>query len=395
MTGTLLEESRRLEAELVRLRRDLHRNPELGFQETRTASLVAERLEALGLNVRRGVGVTGVVTDIDNGPGRRVALRADMDALPIQEEGEHDYRSSVPGVMHACGHDFHTASLLGAARLLVSARERGDLPGGSVRLLFQPSEERSDAEGQSGAVRMIEDGAMEGVDAVVGLHVGAHLPSGRFFLSDGAVMAGSEEIAIEVHGRSAHAARPEEGVDALFLAAQGIVVAQQAVSRRISPMESGVVHFGRIEGGTAPNVLADRVRLEGTLRYFDPDVRRRLAEAVRGAFEGLERLGARSVVRIGPGYVPVVNDPGVSETVRGALAALAGEDAVLPMAPMMGAEDFAFLAREAPGAFFWLGAALAEPREHHHPRFDVDEGVLPLAAAAMTHAAMALLVDGD
>lgn len=377
--------------ELVAVRRDLHRHPELGFREARTASLVADRLEALGLHVRRGVGITGVLAELDNGAGRCIALRADMDALPIHEEGDHDYRSAVPGVMHACGHDVHTSSLLGAAALLLGARARGELPPGTVRFLFQPSEEGCDADGRSGAMRMIEDGAMEGVEAVFGLHVGAHLPSGSFYLREGAVMAGSEEIAVEVRGRSAHAARPEEGVDALVLAAQGVLAVQQAVSRRISPMQPGVVHFGRIEGGNAQNVLADRVRLEGTLRFFDSGVRERLVAAVRGAFEALERQGASTEVRIGPGYLPVVNDGPVTAAVRRALVDVAGEGAVRPMEPMMLAEDFAFLAREAPGAFVWLGAALPDRREHHHPRFDVDESVLPLAAAGLARSAAALL----
>ena len=355
--------------------------------------MVAERLQALGLETRAGVALTGVVTDLDNGPGPSVALRADMDALPIQEEGEHDYRSTVPGVMHACGHDAHTSSLVGAATLLVAARQRGELPPGRIRFLFQPSEEAGDLEGKSGATRMIEAGVMEGIDAVVGLHVGAHLPSGKVFLSAGPVMAGSSEIRVTVRGRSAHAARPEEGVDALVLAAQGVLASQLAVSRRISPRDQGVVSFGRIQGGAAPNVLADRVELHGTLRYFEPHVREQLTRAVEGAFGGLEAQGARVEVVMGPHYLPLVNDPEVTEVVGRAARAVLGEDALVPMEPFMAAEDFAFLARAAPGAFFWLGAALEDAREHHHPRFDIDEGVLPLGAAVLARAAADLLAE--
>jgi amidohydrolase len=391
---TLLAEAHALAPDLVATRRELHRHPELGFEESKTSALVAARLAALGLPVKRGVGRTGVVAELSNGPGRRVALRADMDALPIQEEGEHDYRSTVPGVMHACGHDAHTSALLGAAKLLVEARGRGELPRGSVRFLFQPSEERSDGEGKSGAVRIVEDGAMEGVDGVAGLHVWAHLPRGKLFLSDGPVMAGSQEIFVEVRGKSAHAARAHEGVDALLLAAQGVTLVQQAVSRRISPMESGVLHFGRIQGGTAQNVLADRVTLDGTLRYFEDAVRARLEDTLRAVFGGLERLGAGVTVRLGPGYPPVVNDPVATATVRGALEGLAGAEAVVPLAPMMAAEDFAYLARSAPGVFVGVGAALPDAREHHHPRFDIDETVLPLAAASLATAAVALLREG-
>ena len=391
MPHAMLDEARQLERELVNIRRDLHRNPELGFAEARTAAVVAARLETLGIRVRREVGVTGVVAEIENGMGPVVALRADMDALPIQEEADHDYKSQVRGVMHACGHDAHMASLLGAAKLLASAKRRGELPRGTVRLLFQPSEEKSDREGRSGAVRMIEAGAMDDVEAVVGLHVGAHMERGKLFVSEGPIMAGAEEIHVEVCGKSAHAARPQEGVDALLLAAQGLMVVQHAVSRRLSPMERGVVHFGRMEGGTAQNVLADRVTLDGTLRYFEEGVKARLENAVRGTFGGLELLGAKVDLRIGPGYPPVVNDAAVTQTVRKALVGLAGNDAVVPLDPMMAAEDFAFLAREAPGTFFWMGAALPDAREHHHPRFDIDESVLPLGAAALARAATALL----
>lgn len=389
--GTLLERARSLAPELVALRRDLHRHPELSFLEHRTSGVVAERLEALGLEVRRSVGKTGVLADIGSGRGPIVALRADMDALPIREEFEHDYGSTVPGVMHACGHDAHTAGLVGAARLLVAERAQGRLPAGTVRLLFQPSEEAADAEGKSGATRMIEDGALDGVEAVVGIHVGAHLPMGSIFVADGPIMAGSMEIHVEVKGRSAHAAHPDQGVDAVVLAAQGVLAAQQAVARAIPPVEPGVVTFGTIHGGSANNVIADSVRLHGTLRYFRAEVRERLERSVSGGFKALEAQGAQVDVRFGPGYPPVVNDAGITRVVRRAAEEVAGEDSVVTMEGWMGAEDFAFLAREAPGCFIWVGAALPDSREHHHPRFDIDESVLPLDAALLAQSAVALL----
>ena len=348
-------------------------------------------MRALGLEVRTGVGVTGVAAELVSGPGPTVALRADMDALPIQEEADHDYASTVPGVMHACGHDAHTAALVGAARLLTELREEGGLPGGTVRLLFQPSEEGTDAGGKSGAQRMIDAGALEGVAAATGLHVGAHLPAGTVFLGEGAVMAGSGEVTVEVRGRSAHAALPEMGVDALVLAAQGIVAVQQAVSRRINPFQPGVVSFGTIQGGSARNVLADRVTVAGTLRYLDPEVKRRLVEAVEGAFGGLRAQGAEVEVDISTGYPPVVNDPAVARVVKRSAASVVGPRSVLPMHPFMGAEDFAYIAAEVPSAFFWVGAALDDPRDHHHPRFDIDEDVLPLGAALLARAALDLL----
>jgi amidohydrolase len=387
----LLKRARALRDDLVTLRRDLHRHPELGFQETRTAGLVAHAMRALGFDVRTGVGITGVVAELAHGEGPVVAVRADMDALPIQERADHDYASEHPGIMHACGHDAHTSALVGAAHLLAELKDEGRLPQGTIRLLFQPSEEGSDAEGMSGAQRMIEAGAMEGVDSVLGLHVGGHLSSGKIYLDDGAVMAGSEEIEVEVEGKSAHAAYPEAGVDSVVLAAQGVLAVQQAVSRRINPMESGVVTFGTIHGGTALNVLAERVVLQGTLRYFDPDVRRRLVDTVEASFGMLERLGARVRVKIGPGYPPTVNDAAAVGVVREAVRDVVGEDSLVVGHPSMAAEDFAYLAREAPGVFFWVGAALPEPREHHSPRFDIDERVLPLCAALLARGAVALL----
>lgn len=386
-----LERARERREELSALRRHFHRNPELGFQEERTGATVAEHLRHLGCDVRSPVGVTGVVGEIRNGPGPVIALRADMDALPIQEEADHDYRSTVPGIMHACGHDAHMAGLLGAARLLSEDLQAGRLPPGTVRFLFQPSEERMDREGKSGATRMVEDGAMEGVSAVAGLHVGAHLPSGKVFLKSGAIMAGSDDLRVAVRGKSAHAALPHEGVDALVLAAQGILGAQQAVSRRLSPMENGVVTFGEIHGGVASNVVPEEVVLKGTVRYFDEDVRRRLHEGVTGAFKALEVQGARVRVDILPGYPPVVNEEGVAEMARRVAEAVVGAADLWEAEPMMGAEDFAILAREAPGVFFWLGAALPDAREHHNPRFDIDEEVLPVASALMAAMAHTLL----
>lgn len=390
----LLEHARSLRDRMVDVRRDLHRHPELSFRERRTAGVVASALDALGLEVRTGVGRTGVVADLVVGDGPAVALRADMDALPIQEDADHDYGSTVPGVMHACGHDVHTAALLGTAEVLADAARRGALAGGTVRFVFQPSEEATDGEGKSGATRMVEDGAMAGVDAVVGLHVGAHLPLGKVFLTSGPAMAGAQEIEVDVRGVSAHGARPQDGVDAVLLAAQGVLAAQHAVSRRISPADTGVVTFGEIRGGTACNVIADHVRVRGTLRYFRDEVRDALRAGVRAAFGIADVLGGSASVTFKPGYPPVVNDDAVTGRVERAVARVLGREAVVRAEPMMEAEDFGILAREARGTFFWLGAGLPEPRRHHHPRFDVDEDVLPLGAALLAAAAEELLSAG-
>lgn len=391
MPHDLLEDALALAPEMVAVRRDLHRHPELSFHEVRTAGIVAGTLRSLGLVVRTGVGRTGVVADIENGPGPTVALRADMDALPIHEDSDQEYRSTVPGVMHACGHDAHTAGLLGAARLLVQDRDGGRMPPGRIRLLFQPSEEGMDAEGKSGAMRMLDDGAMEGVDAVIGLHVWAHLPAGILYFREGPLLAGSDEILVDVHGKSSHAARPNEGIDAVVLAAQGVMAAQTVVSRGLSPLENGVLTLGTIRGGVAPNVLADRVHLHGTLRYFREEVRQRLQEGVKGAFQVARSMGGDATVTVRRGYPPVVNDPHITTLVREAAVELVGADRVQEAELTMGAEDFAFLGRAAPGTFFLVGAGLPERREHHHPRFDIDESVLPLGAAALVAGARKLL----
>jgi IAA-amino acid hydrolase len=372
----LLERAGEFETELIDLRRHLHQHPELSFQEKRTADEVARRVSEIGYDVTRNVGVTGVVAELDNGDGPCVALRADMDALPIQEANNVEYRSRNSGVMHACGHDAHMSMLVGAARLLMDLRKRNELPRGRIRLLFQPSEEASDAENKSGAARMIDDGALSNVDAVFGMHVGAHLESGKFFLRAGPMMAGSDVFTAHIIGKSSHAARPHEGIDAVVIAGHVVVACQNAVARRISPFSQGVLTIGMINGGTAENVIADRV----TLR-----------EELRNALAVAEALGARIELDLRDGYPPVINDVAMSDLAHGTIAQIFGTDAIADFEPMMGAEDFALMLREAPGAFMWLGAALEQPREHHHPEFNIDESVLVKGASALAACAVSAL----
>ncbi len=388
--STILDRASALAPQLVELRRDLHRHPELAFRELRTAATAAARLEALGYRLRLSVGITGVVAELPGaGPGPTVALRTDLDALPIQEENDVEYRSTVPGVMHACGHDAHVSMMVGAATVLAQLKAAGELPAGTVRLLLQPSEESADEENKSGATRMVEDGAMVGVDAVFGLHIGAHLGAGKFYLvQPGPVMAGTDTFRVHVRGKSAHAARPNEGIDALVLAAHVILAAQNAVARRISPLEQGVLTIGQVNGGKAENILADDVVLRGTLRYFVPEVRQTIQRELQRAVAVADALGGRGELELRPGYPPVTNDAGMAAVAHDAVATAVGADAFGALDPWMGAEDFALLQQCAPGCFFWLGAALAEPREHHTPRFDVDERVLPLGAAALAACAV-------
>ncbi|MGH7471402.1 MAG: M20 metallopeptidase family protein [Longimicrobiales bacterium] len=385
----LLQKANVFADQLVALRRDLHRHPELSFQELRTAGLVAEQLRASGWRVRTGVGRTGLVAELGTGTPL-VALRADMDALPMQERSDHDYASQVPGVMHACGHDAHVSMLLGAALVLVQADQTSPLRG-TVRLLFQPSEEAADEENKSGATRMIEDGAMQDVSAVFGLHVGAHLENGKAFIRAGPYMAGTDTFAIRVEGRSAHAARPHEGVDAVVLAAHLVLACQNIVARRISPLQSAVLSIGTVNGGVAENVIAETVTLKGTLRYYDDAVRRMLHHELRSALAVATALGGRATLDLRPGYPAVVNDEHVTSLARTAAQQVLGPDAIAHYEPMMTAEDFSFLARQAPGCFFWLGAALEPAREHHQPNFDIDESILPRGAALLAACALQFL----
>jgi amidohydrolase len=390
----LLERAEAIAAELVETRRDIHAHPELSFQERRTASLVAERLKRLGYGVRTGVGVTGCVGELVTGNGPTVALRADMDALPIQETNDVPYRSKNDGVMHACGHDAHVACLLGAARLLAEGAKADELPAGRIRLLFQPSEETTDAENKSGARRMIDDGAMSDVEAVIGLHVASASPVGQILTRPGLLMAGNDTIRGAVRGASSHAALPHEGEDAIVLAAQVITAANFLVSRRVDPLESAVVTFGKIEGGTAENILASEVRLQGTLRYYEPEVRQRLHDGLRRAFALADALGGEGHLQILEGYPPLLNDERLTHLVRAAAGETVSSQANAVADLMMGAEDFAILAREAPGCFFWLGAQIEnDPRSHHSPRFDIDERCLPLGAATLAAAAQKVLAE--
>jgi amidohydrolase len=380
--------------ELVQIRRDIHAHPELAFQETRTAALVADELKRLGCEVRTGVGVTGCVGELSTGSGRTIALRADMDALPIREANDVPYRSCNDGVMHACGHDAHVTCVLGAARLLAESAREGELPPGRIRLLFQPSEETTDDENIGGASRMIADGAMDEVDAVLALHVAAMSPTGLVLFRPGPLMAGNDTLFGTVRGVNAHAALPHEGRDAILLASHVIQAAQAVVARLIDPLQTAVVTFGKIQGGTAENILADEVRLEGTLRYFSDEVRKTIHDELQRAFAVADAMGGNGLLEIREGNPPVINDARLTELARSAASFAVGADSIAVADQIMGAEDFAFLAREAPGCFFWLGARIADnPRTHHSPRFDIDERCLPRGAAALAAAAEKLLAE--
>ena len=379
---------------LIRTRRDLHRHPELGFQEHRTAGIVAERLRAAGYEVRTGVAETGVVGTLRGGAGDgpTLLLRADMDALPIHEECSHDFVSTTAGAMHACGHDAHVAIGLAVAERLARSREHWP---GTVKYVFQPAEE-----GGGGALRMVEEGVLEGVDAALGLHVWLGLPSGVAGVVPGPLMASAAEFDITIRGRGGHGAIPHETVDAVLVGSQVVVALQSIVSRSVSPLDSAVVSVGAFHAGEAHNVIADTAVLRGTVRTFTPalcdEMPRRIEQVVAGVCAA---HSAEYTFQYDQSTPPTVNDAGVAEQVRLAAEDVVGVERVRtdPNVRTMAAEDFGEILARVPGCYFFVGArneATGAVHPHHSPRFDVCEEALPVAVEVLERAALRVLRDG-
>ena len=348
--------------------------PEEGFHEEKTRAIIREKLTELG--VPFAAEQTWIIATVQGGrPGKTVALRADFDALPVTEPVGCPFRSEHEGWMHACGHDAHTAMLLGAAKLLMNHR---DLLRGAVRLLFQPAEETD-----GGALPMVRAGAMEGVCAVYGLHVQPYLNVGQIDTRLGTLNAATNEVRLTVHGRSSHAAHPDEAVDAAVCAAQLLTALQTAVSRSASPLKPCVLTFGEIHGGTACNVICDEVKLNGTLRTVDPELRTLMKRRIREISAGIAAaFGATVDVEITDGYSALINDPAeAARALRLAGELLGRENALLRADPSMGGEDFSFFAEQAPAAFFHLGCASQQPAAPlHSAGFTVDERCLPIGS---------------
>ena len=374
--------------EIVALRRDLHAHPELSNREERTGRLVAERLRALGLEVRHPVAKTGVVGVLRGGrPGGVVALRADIDALPIQEAGDAPYKSQVPGVMHACGHDAHTAILLGAAEVLSGLQDR--LPG-TVVFLFQPAEEGAPEGEEGGAALMVKEGALDDpkVEAVFGLHVGGWAEMGQMGFSPGPIFASSDTFSITVEGHTVHGAEPHNGLDPIPVAAEIVQALQLIVTRQIDGRQPRVLTIGRIQGGTRFNIIADEVVMDGTLRTHDASVRseikQRMARTVKGVADA---HGTTATLRfLDEGNPPTVNDPALAQMVRPALERVFGPAGVLDVEPLMVAEDFPYYGEKAPYFYFELGTrneAKGIASVNHTATFDVDEDALPLGVRAL------------
>lgn len=387
----LLDAARELQPQLVRWRRHLHRHPELGYEEHETTAYLRTQLNQLGLDPVVVQDQTGLVLDLSGprgGAGRTVALRADIDALPIQDTKEVEYRSCRPGVMHACGHDGHTAILMGVAALLAGKREA--IPG-RVRLIFQPAEEGN----PGGAIQMVKRGVMEDVEAILALHVDPILPTGMMGLRAGALTASIATFRLIIEGQGGHSARPHLSVDPVFIAAKLVQDLMLAMDRRLDALEPVIMTIGEIHGGHAPNVIPDKVTLAGTVRTTSlaqmqlvPDLVRRVAGGVTTMWGGSFRVDFQR------GADPVINDRTLIHRLRGVVARTLGSEHIHWVdKPSMGAEDFSRYLAEAPGAMLRLGCTRPErePRQLHTSTFDLDEDCLPAGVVVLAAAALDLL----
>ena len=388
--GNMVESAKALMPKLVEIRRDFHMYPEVSAHEVETSRKVAAYLREMGCdevieNVN-GYGVVGVIKGAHEGDV--VGLRADMDALQVQEQNEAEYKSKVDGVMHACGHDVHTAGLVGAAELLCGKRDEIH---GTVKLIFQPAEELSPVGGSKG---MLESGHLDDVKAVYGLHVWPDLPHGKVGVKSGPLMAATDHFTITIKGKTAHGAKPNQGIDAVVLGAQFVMAAQTFVSRKVDPLDSAVVTFGIFNAGTRYNIIAGECVLDGTVRTLNPETRVMVEDSMRKLLDAIcLQSGATAEIVYGHGYPALMNHEKDAAHIRKTAVELFGEDAVVDVKnPAMPAEDFSYYTQEKEGCFVWLGTNTAkdgeEPWPLHNSRFDVDEDILWRASSLLAQTAI-------
>ncbi len=380
-----LDQAKDLQKELVEVRRHLHAHPELSYQEHETAKFAADKLSTLGYKVKNNIGKTGLTGDLNNKDQPKIAIRADMDALPIEEEPSHAHHSRNKGVMHACGHDAHVSCALGAAKILAGMPV-------NVRMIMQPAEEAGDSQGRSGAFRMIEDNALDDVSAIIGLHMDASLPAGKVGISAGPVMAAADPFQITIEGKGGHGAFPEEAIDAVVLAAQVVQAIQQIVSRRISGLESAIITVGSFQSSsTRGNIISDHVILKGTFRSFNKAVRQTILTELGKACSIAKIMGGNYKIEYEHGYPATVNDPQIADVMRQAASELIGEKNVIALPPKPWSEDFSMFAEVVPGAFMFLGGEIKNDRRAHHTaNFDLDESGLYIGSAILAETAARL-----
>ena len=366
---------------LIQWRRDFHQYPELGFEEHRTSSIIAETLISFGMSPKTGVGKTGVTADLNFGEGPTIALRADMDALPMQETSGLSFSSKHDGVMHACGHDGHMAMLLGAAKILSQMDKELT---GTIRFIFQPAEE-----GEGGARYMIEDGCLEGVDEIYGIHVWNYQPVGEVGAKEGPILAAADLFDIIIKGVGGHGATPQGTVDAVIVAAHLIQALQTIVSRNTNPLESTVITIGEINGGHNFNIIADKVRLAGTTRAYTKENRSMIQRRMQEIIDGVAKsFGAEITFNYTDGYPPTVNHAGPVKKVLQAAGKVVGPGAGEPYLSM-GGEDFSYYLQKVPGCFFFVGSAPDGQRQfstpHHCSHFNMDESALSVGTSVYLH----------
>ncbi|MCY7798349.1 M20 family metallopeptidase [Bacillus haynesii] len=386
---SVIEELDALYPEMIELRRHFHQYPELSHREVNTPRTIANYLENLGIGVRTNVGGQGVVGHIKGGrPGKTVALRADFDALPLQDQKNVPYRSTVPGVMHACGHDAHTSALLTAAKALV--KHQKDLKG-NVVLIHQFGEEVT----PGGAKPMIEAGCLEGVDAIFGTHIWAPMPVGQVGVTSGPMMAAADKFKVTISGRGGHGGAPHLTTDALITGASVVNHLQQIVSRRIDPTEAAVLSIGTFHSGQAFNVIAEEAVIEGTVRTFSKHVQETIIAEMERVIKGVcDSNGASFSLDYEKGYPPVVNHEKETDIVRQCAKRIVGPEAVIELEPNMIGEDFSYYLEHVPGSFFFTGAGNPQTGAvypHHHPMFDIDEKGMLNAAKILVSAALTFL----
>jgi amidohydrolase len=397
MASPVLAAAEKIHPWLVDTRRKIHMNPETAFEEHETSRLVAESLAGWGLEVKPGVARTGVLGIFDTGrPGPTIGIRADMDALPVQEENEVPYKSKIDGKMHACGHDAHTTMLLGTARVLAENPALLDGVGGRVKFLFQPGEE-----GHAGGRLMVEEGALDDprVDLVIATHVYPAMPLGTIGTHVGPTMGSGDKFFVTLRGMSSHAAYPQNGRDPILAAGHVITALQSVVSRNVDPFDSAVVSVTQMEAGVAINILPEEVRLSGTIRSIDPDVREMVKERVRETVRGVASgFGVEAEVDIQTGYPSLSNHAGATALIEKAGGEILGAENVLPAPLSLGSEDFAFMAQQRPAAIFRLGIRNEERgivHGLHNNHFDVDEDVLPKGVSIFVQAVREFLADPE
>ena len=369
--------------EVVSWRRHFHMFPELSFKEKNTAKFIEEKLKSFGLKVRTGIGGYGVTGILEGGqPGKTILLRADIDALPIEDEKKTGYKSQVPGVMHACGHDGHTAALLGTAKALASYRKYLK---GKVVFLFQPGEEIP----PGGAKPMIEAGVLDGVDHVFSIHLDSQVPLGKITVGSGYQMAAVDKFSIHIQGKGGHAGKPHKSIDAILIASKIVLALQTIVSRSIDPLKAAVVNVGLLKAGSSFNIVADKAHLEGTVRTFHESVREIVKERIYHIVDGItSAYGASYSIDYVKGYPALYNHPEDTETMLRLMIEQFSEENVWDMIPTMAAEDFSYFLLEKPGTYFRVGSQTDDPATqypHHHPKFDIDERALLNMEIAFTN----------